>query len=363
MKIDLYTRAIFERAVILNRCHRSCRINFCLAILVFTFCGPTSKAIASDSDLLERFLAEYRSSAQALEKASARIRMLAVETYHGDENGFLWEQQTEYLRDGNLVRKYTTVTRSDHPATPIGMNRVWAGNAFKWFQAHRQRAGDRFTLDDFGTKSTSEHENELGNAFKPLFASTRVDTIRVADWLATPGTQIAGARERRIDGVPIVEITLEELSDGKVQSRNLLFFHPRTWALAGATLPIAAGPDAVEIRVSYMDDSHRTIRSLRRWVATAENTKSDEISTDVKTIDHPVIAPPEFRLASIGLPEPESGSVDPIIVDQTRHVFKQTASMFVMLASGVAALLVAVHFARRKNRPQSVSAAPKPDQP
>jgi hypothetical protein len=215
----------------------------CIVVVCF---APVALA-----DLLSEFSDKYPAAARRLGDAYSHARILAKETRTDSTGALIWVENVEFLREGDRVRARQTVVESTDPKWPAGAIRIFGGRAADFFDASKLPTEAQFHLDSFGPSANFDMRTHL--SCQPLFAAYCFRYTRLVDYLEMDGRHAVSAILTKLDGQEVVEVTTEVTISDKHTFRDHFFFLPRTWALAGWSVPFQ--PSASEGRITYQPNT------------------------------------------------------------------------------------------------------------
>jgi hypothetical protein len=260
------------------------------------------------ADLLSEFSQEYPAAAARLEEAYRHARVLAKETRTNSKGGALWTEAVEFLREGDRIRGKQTVLESASPRCPKGAIRIFGGGEADFFDVSKLPTQSEFQINSFGP---CEDFRQLSHVTcKPLFAAYCFYDTRIVDCLAQDGLRVVSATMTKLDGEDVVDVTVEVVIPDMGTFRDHFFFMPRTWALAGWTIP---GQPVSQGRITYEPDTiPPKIRKVDVWFdGETPDQKKYRWLSEVSSVEFGPIPAEEFTLEGIGLKTPVPPGVLP----------------------------------------------------
>ncbi len=306
--------------------------------------------------LLEQFQSEYPIAAKKLDDIYLHSRIVTEENYRGDKNQFLWSQSCEYLRDGDFVRKFDTITKSDTANLPEGTKRALGGSSSKYFVISSKPPQKEFLLQDFGPLDSRKFAQQAASQCAPAFALTWVDAVQIPKWVKESTTRLISAVPAELDGTPVIEVVVDDGATDQSRIRSRLYFFAKSWALAGATMPVVPGggfdpkasTQAIELRVAYANGDPSKLTSLRRWECfTGTDHRWNERFLEVKSIEFGAIQKSKFSLEDFGVREPVVS--EPVIVVEGKSGMSwfYITNLVVLIVIGCTAFWLSRLYAKR----------------
>lgn len=281
------------------------------AVIVIALIAATHSPCRGD--LLSEFKAEYSSASDELRTAYSQVEIRTVERFSNYKGKNPWVERCEYRRDGDLFRKITTIVDSKNPSVNIGDSGAMGSSAAYYFSVNKPAGSEQFILDEFRPRKDDGLPSLAKISCRPLFASCFMEDTDLREYLSFPYVNLVSATEVLRDGERLIRITIDEAPARGSRTRVQLYFLPESWAFAGATQPLLGSSDtmndphlSIEMRVAYSNGNPLELRSIKRWLAPSSDpqTKTQEVSIEVGSINFGSIPAGEFRLAAFGVEEP-----------------------------------------------------------
>lgn len=280
-----------------------------LILLAGVFAAPANLR----ADVLDRLRHEYPSASEQLEARYSQVKIKTSEQLTDEHGELLFTQRCEYVRDGNLVRKYRTVLKSQRSDTPVGYVAISGGSSEKYFIVSKRPGDEQFTVADYGSKNETDFAEHAQMSCSPLFASRFADVTNIREYLALPFVQLVSGHEVLLDGQRVLDVLVKETSENAPHADVHLYFLLDSWAFAGWTRPVLwanqkmSDPhDVIHLRVTYSNNDPLKLSSVKRWISstTAPGAKKDEEYITVESIEFGSTRTHEFTLAALGVDEP-----------------------------------------------------------
>jgi hypothetical protein len=266
-----------------------------------------------DAALAAKFLADYPGASASLRSRYSHIRITTNETrWKGGR--LLWIAHCEYLRDSDLIRKVSTITKSNVAASPVGLKLASGGSADQYFSVAKRPDQSSFVFRAFGPKQPDDFIADAATECIPLFATSYGDAVNISQYVTLPNVKIVSAEPVILDGNSVIEIQTSAVASESVQHVRL-YFLPGSWAFAGWSWPLAltskrpvGSVPSMELRVRYAQQDPLHLESITKWFNRPLQNPPEQmdIAISVESIEFKDIPKNKFTLAALGVQSPGS---------------------------------------------------------
>lgn len=261
----------------------------------------------SSADL---FRDQYAAKEAKLEQAYAHVK-ITTEIDGTDATGrFESGGQDEYLRNGQMLRRISTVLKSNSPKPEIGEVTAMGGMPEKFFILSKPSGSAKFQILSFGK------QEPFGKyiSFLPVFCPYCASGFRVIDYINGKDARFSPANTTILDGRTVIELDSQFPVPKQADIFVRFYFLPDSYALAGWDLIGPALPSTplkirywVKCRMIYAPGSDPPrLQMVDYWTYEPKKpgVKIDERRDTVTDIEFVKIPASQFTLAALGVNEP-----------------------------------------------------------